>query len=155
MTYDLIDKGIIALLQGDLPLESHPFKSLAEQMGIREADIIERIEELQIKGAIRRWGAVLRHHQAGYRFNAMVAWKVEKANIDETGRNVSECPQISHCYLRQVPNEFPYELFTMIHARSEAELLSIIEKTARDNSLRDYIIIKSLREFKKASMKYV
>ncbi len=155
MTIDQIDKSIIGLIQGDLPLEAHPFEALSEQIGISEAEVVARIGKLQTTGAMRRWGAVLRHQQAGYKHNALVAWKVEAADSEETGKRMSASQEISHCYLRKVPPEFPYNLFTMIHARSEEELISIIQRIANDNKLNDYVIVKSIREFKKASMVYV
>ena len=87
--------------------------------------------------------------------NAMAAWKVEPEKADLAGRQMAEFPEVSHCYLRQVPNSFPYNLFTMIHARSDAQLSEIIARAADETELNDYLIIKSLKEYKKASMKYV
>jgi len=62
--YDAIDRGIIALIQGDLPLKTRPFQKLAEELGISEQEIVERIQLWGQKGIMRRWGVVLRHQQA-------------------------------------------------------------------------------------------
>ena len=155
MNFDEDDRKILKLLQGDIPVESHPFRDLAQAMNISEEDIISRVQNLQKKGAIRRWGAVLRHQQAGFIANAMVAWKVGAGQADESGNIMAVFKEISHCYLRQVPDEFGYNMFSMIHARSDKELRELIDRVSEQTGLTDYIVIKSLKEFKKASMKYV
>lgn len=155
MTCDEIDKNIISLLQGDVPLQPRPFQGLAQQVQLSEQEIVERIIKMQQDGILRRWGAVLRHRQAGYLVNAMVAWKVEPARADEAGRLMAEFNEISHCYLRNVPDSFAYNLFAMVHARDDKELRQVIEEVSNRTGIQDYTIIKSLKEYKKASMKYV
>jgi siroheme decarboxylase len=149
------DKNIIALLQGDLPLQANPFQELAQQLHISEQEIVDRIIKMQQKGIIRRWGAILRHRQAGYLANAMVAWKVEASQADEAGQFMAGFREISHCYLRKVPNSFAYNLFAMVHAHNEAELQQVVDEVSKGTALKDYIVIRSLKEYKKASMNYV
>lgn len=155
MFEDSIDRSIIGLVQGDLPLQSHPFLALAQDLGISEAEIVARVRRLQGQGILRRWGAVLRHRQAGFVANAMVAWKVEAERADELGQALAEFKEISHCYLREVPDEFAYNLFTMLHARTEEEIEDILARASLRTGLQDYLVIKSLKELKKASMQYV
>ncbi len=155
MNYDEDDRKILRLLQGDLPMESHPFRDLAQAMNMLEEDIIGRVQKLQEKGTIRRWGAVLRHQQAGFVANAMVAWKAGAEQGDESGSLMAGFKEISHCYLREVPDEFGYNMFSMIHARTDQELKELIGKVSDQTGLKDYIVIKSLKEFKKASMEYI
>lgn len=155
MKIDSIDLGILELIQGDLPLQSQPFAELSVQLGIDVDEILVRIARMREEGTLRRWGAVLRHQQAGFTANAMVAWKVDPAEAYQAGHKMAEFPEVSHCYLRQVPATFPYNLFTMIHARKDVKLHEVIARAANETGLNDYLIIKSLKEFKKASMKYV
>lgn len=155
MKIDRTDLGIIELIQGDLPLESQPFASLSEKLGISVDEIVERIEKMRTSGTLRRWGAVLGHQQAGYIANAMVAWKVEPDQAEQAGKHMSAFREVSHCYLRRVPGSFPYNLFTMIHARSDTQLRESIARAVRETGLKDYLIIRSVKEFKKISMRYV
>ena len=155
MFEDSIDRSIIGLVQGDLPLQSRPFLALAQDLGISEAEIVARVRRLQGQGILRRWGAVLRHRQAGFVANAMVAWKVEAERADELGQALAEFKEISHCYLREVPDEFAYNLFTMLHARTEEEIEDILARASLRTGVQDYLVIKSLKELKKASMQYV
>ncbi len=155
MKYDDIDAKIIKLLQEDIPLQSHPFAELASSLAIPETEVLERIRAMQDRGIIRRWGAVLRHQQAGYNANAMVAWRADEEKADEYGKIMATVQEVSHCYLREVPRGFDYSIFTMVHARSDQELTATIEKIAELTGLTDYSVLKSLREFKKVSMKYI
>jgi len=155
MTIDIIDREIIRLLQGDIPLETRPFARLAEQLGVTESEIISRIEAMRANGQLRRWGAVLRHHQAGYTANAMVAWREKPEQADQAGEIMAAFKEISHCYLRQVPENFGYNLFTMVHARTTAELEALINQIAIKSGLADYAVITSIKELKKVSVQYV
>ncbi len=155
MINNSIDRTIVALLQGDLPLESRPFDMLAQQLHISEQEIVERIIKMRQKGMLRRWGAILRHQQAGYLANAMVAWKVEADQADAVGKMMAGFQEVSHCYLRKVPNSFAHNLFAMVHAHSDHELQQLVSQISQCTGLEDYIVIKSLKEYKKASMKYV
>ncbi len=155
MIYDKEDRKILKLLQGDLPLVSRPFQDLALSLNITEADIIEKINKLQAEGTLRRCGAIVRHHPAGYVVNAMVAWKTEGEQAESAGNIMAGFKEISHCYLREVPDEFGYNMFSMIHAHDNQELMQVLNRIAEQTELTDYIIIKSLKEFKKASMEYI
>jgi len=62
-----LEKKIINLIQGDLPVTHRPFALLAEQLGISETELLAEIRKLKDSGVIRRFGATLRHQEAGYR----------------------------------------------------------------------------------------
>ena len=113
------------------------------------------MQRLQSQGILRRWGAVLRHRQAGLCGQRYGGLEGEAERADEVGQIMAGFNEISHCYLREVPDKFGYSLFTMLHARSDEELEEMVAGIAEQTGLQDYVVIKSLKEFKKASMKYV
>ena len=152
---DAIKERIIELLQGDLPLESRPYRELAEKLNISEAGIVLHVEKMKKSGLIRRLGAVLGHQKAGYKVNSLVAWKITDEQADEIGKKMAAYSEISHCYLREVPDDFGYNLFSMIHSQSEEENRESIRKIALETGIKDFIILKSLKELKKTSMKYI
>ena len=82
---DDLDKKVIGLIQGDMPVKRRPFAILAEKIGISEEEFLERVNNLKDQGILRRFGATLRHQKAGYGSNAMVAWLVPDDRIDEVG----------------------------------------------------------------------
>jgi DNA-binding Lrp family transcriptional regulator len=151
---DKVDLQIIKFLQGDIPLESRPLKNLAAKLQLSEDEVLERIQDFQARGVMRRWGAVLRHQKAGYAYNAMVAWKVAPEEADKAGETMASFNEISHCYLREVSADFGYNMFSMVHGRSAQELEGTITRIAQMTGLDDYVILKSVRELKKVSMRF-
>lgn len=141
-------------MQGDIPATSRPYQALAEELGWSEAEVVARIELLRNQGIIRRIGAILRHQKAGYGANAMTAWRAEGDRIDQLGRILAGFAQVSHCYARQVPPEFGYNIFAMVHARNEEELSQIIKDMVKGTSTEDYCVFRSIKEYKKVSMEY-
>ncbi len=155
MQYDDTDRQILKLIQGDLVLESRPYQNLARQLGINEEEIISRIKDMQLRGIIRRFGAVLRHQKAGYTVNAMTAWRVKPEQAEAAGNTMAGYKQVSHCYLRDMHPEFEYNLYAMIHVKSNEELSQLLGDISKSTGIKNYIVLDSIREFKKQSMQYI
>jgi DNA-binding Lrp family transcriptional regulator len=151
---DAIDKRIIARLQGDLPLEPRPFAQLAAEVGLSEAQVVERIARLERDKIMRRFGATLRHQQSGFPANVMVAWRVEESRVDEVGDKLASFRRVSHCYWRRPCPDFPYNVFSMVHGKSEAECRELVEEMAREVGNIDHQLLFSVEELKKTSMQY-
>ena len=147
-------KDIIRLLQGDMPVSKRPFAELAAQLSISEDELLHELRFLQNEGYLRRVGPVLYHRKAGFKYNVMVAWKVEEARIDDTGKLMSSFPHTTHVYRRETHPEWPYNLYTMIHGRNENECIEIVAALSELTGETDYILLPSTKEFKKTSMKY-
>lgn len=155
MYYDDVETGLIEMLQGDIPLTSRPYAELALRLGTSEELLVKRISDMKEQGRIRRLGAVLRHRKAGYAFNALVVFKARPDEVDRVGPILAGYKEVTHCYLRQVPGDFGYNLFAMVHLHGEVELQPLLMDMAAQTGLNDYQVIKSVREFKKTSMKYI
>ncbi|NVM24454.1 MAG: Lrp/AsnC family transcriptional regulator [Desulfobacterales bacterium] len=151
---DDVERRIIRHLQGDLPLTTRPFAVLASEVGMSEEDLLERIRMLKKQGTLRRFGATLRHQLAGYKANAMVAWYVHEDNMEEIGHLMATFKEVSHCYERKVQGKWKYNLFTMIHGKSKKECQDIARRIAENTGIKDYVLLLSLKEFKKTSPRY-
>ena len=149
-----LEKRIIAAIQGDIPVCQHPYRELAEKTGISEKELIEILTDLCSRGIIRRFGATIRHQQSGFKANAMVAWNIDEAHIDATGKKMASLKQVSHCYRRKPHNGWPYNLYTMVHAKDEKACRETVRKIAENNFINNYTILFSRKEFKKTSMCY-
>ena len=148
------DKKIIRRLQGDIPLSSTPYRDIAEELGIPEALLLERVKFFQDAGILKRLGAVIRHQNAGFTTNAMLVWRVSPQEIDRVGGLFAELPFVSHCYQREPFPEFPYTLYTMVHAKSMDEHTANAEAMSRLSGISDYEALFSLKEFKKSSLEF-
>ena len=151
---DDMDKKIIGLIQGDIPLELRPFALMAEKIGIEEDIFIDRIKALIDKGVIRRFGATLYHQEAGFSSNAMVAWLVPDEKIKATGRAMAEFREVTHCYQRRPQREWRYNLYTMIHGDNRDECYAIARRISESTGTGEYTLLFSDKEFKKTSMEY-
>ena len=154
MPIDELDKRIIARLQGDIPLVSRPFAPMAEELGISEGEVVERIRRLAGEKVMRRFGATLRHQKSGFSVNVMVAWRVPEDRVNEVGDKLSSFRRVTHCYQRELCGDFPYNVYSMVHGKSEEEILALVEEMSAAVGLDDYALLFSRQELKKTSMKY-
>lgn len=149
-----LEKRIIALIQEDMAVTERPYLAIAEELGITETDLLEHLKDLSRRGVIRRFGATLRHQRAGFSANAMVAWIVDKDRIEEVGQKMASFDQVSHCYQRNPAPDWPYNLYTMVHADSEQACHETARKMSTATSVQDYTLLFSREELKKTSMVY-
>jgi DNA-binding Lrp family transcriptional regulator len=154
LALDEIDKKIIARLQGDLPVESEPFAPLAAEVGLSQDALLERIQAMADSGVMRRFGATLRHQRSGFAANVMVAWRVPEDQADQVGETLAEFRNVSHCYHRRPCQDFPYNVFSMVHGRSEEECRRLVEEMALSVDVIDHQLLFSVEELKKTSMRY-
>jgi DNA-binding Lrp family transcriptional regulator len=149
-----LEKKVIAAIQGDIPICERPYRELAERIGLSEDTFLATLAELRRRDLIRRFGATLRHQKSGYAANAMGAWQVAETRVEEVGRMMAACRQISHCYRRNPTGDWPYNLYTMIHAESEDACWDIARGLARQTGVDMFTLLFSRRELKKTSMSY-
>jgi len=148
------DKLIIKALQEDLPLCPNPYAILASQIGISEEELLAAINNYLEQGILRRLGAVLQHQQAGFNCNVLVVWQVPAAEIARTGEILASFPEVSHCYQRPTYPEWPYNLYSMLHAKNSQEYEEIIARISQAVGIKQYLPLYSLKEWKKVSMRY-
>ena len=148
------DRDFIRETQQDLPLRPHPFDDMASRLGMTVEQLLSQLKEFQQAGLMRRYAAILRHQKAGFVANGMVCWKVPEDRVMEVGEVAASFPQVSHCYQRPTYPDWPYSLFSMIHARNEEKCRRIAEKISEKTGLTDYAILFSTKEYKKERVKY-
>jgi DNA-binding Lrp family transcriptional regulator len=149
-----LEKRIIAAIQGDIPIVSRPYQALAEAIEIPEATFIQTLQALTERGVIRRFGATLRHQKSGFQANAMTAWLVAEERIEAVGQIMASFRAVSHCYRRDPADGWPYNLYTMIHGKNEAECRNTARKMSVKTGVGTYQLLFSRRELKKISMTY-
>lgn len=147
------EKEIAKHIQGDIPLTKRPFGLIGEKTGIREEDVVDVIKGLIKGGIIRKFGAILRHHRAGFTHNIMAIWAVPEQRCEEVGRIFASFREISHCYERTPPFEERYNIYTMIHLRGNDQK-RFIEKLITATGIKDFKVLLTEEEFKKSSMEY-
>lgn len=151
---DALDKAIIAAMQQELPLIEEPYQEIAGSLNIDQHELLARLQHFRETGKIRKIGAVLRHRKVGFRANALCAWIVPPDQLDQIGARMAAEPYITHCYSRISHADWPYNLYTMLHARSRSACAAIARKLSRLNGISHYVLLYSVKEWKKTSMRY-
>jgi len=119
---DDTDAKLLARIQSDFPLVEQPFACLGKELGLSEADVIERLAALRRKGLIRRIGPVLDPEKVG-RVGALGAMAVPHDRIEAVAAAVSACPAVTHNYQRVPLNgTCPYNLWFTLTASSQQGL---------------------------------
>lgn len=149
------ERAALAIVQGNIPDSLAPYADIAAQTGLSEAEVLDLLARLKQSGAIRRFGASIRHQRTGWTHNAMIAWIASEEEADKFGPIAAQHPRVSHAYYRpSQADDWPYTLYTMAHGRSEAECLGVADDLLAAWPLRRYAVLRSLRELKKTSMTY-
>jgi DNA-binding Lrp family transcriptional regulator len=144
---------IAGYIQGDISLERRPFAKIGNGAGVSEEEVVDSINGLMKRGIVRKFGAVLRHREAGFRENAMILWAVPEERCDEVGGILASRKEITHCYERTPPFEGKYTVFSMIHS-AQGDLDEFVKKISKAIDIHDYLILRSEEEYKKTSMEY-
>jgi len=148
-----VDREVLKELTGDLPTTPEPYLELAEKIGISEKEFLIRARKLLRDGCLRKVGAIISPSKAGFRANGMTVFKAPVKSVAQLGKKLAARPEVTHCYERVAPPEFPYNLYAMIHGRTRKEVIARVRKIARELKLDDYQILFSTREFKKTSLR--
>jgi glutamate-1-semialdehyde 2,1-aminomutase len=148
------DTAFIRELQEDIEIVPQPFAGVADRLGVSQEEVLAWLQEAKAAGWLRRFAAVLHHRQAGYVANGMVAWRVPDDSIESVATFAASLPQVSHCYQRLTYPDWPYNLFTMIHAKSKESCQALAQKISQETGISDYVILVSTKEYKKARPKY-
>ncbi|RLA79790.1 MAG: Lrp/AsnC family transcriptional regulator [Epsilonproteobacteria bacterium] len=145
---------VIRLAQYDIEMVSEPFAKMINEIGIDYDTFFKILKELQEAGVMRRFASILNHRKAGFNANAMVVWDVDEANGEEIGANAAAFSAVSHCYLRPKYDNWPFNLFTMVHGKTTEETNGIIADMAKEIPNKSHMPLYSSREFKKIRIEY-
>ena len=142
----------IRLLQRDFPLQPRPFDALARGAGIAADELLTATRALMSRGQIRRFAATVQPRKPGFVATAMGVWVVPPDRADEYGTKLAQHRGVSHCYLRPVYDDWPYNMYTIVHGRSVDECESIINDLATDTGLTDKQALYPTREYKRVRL---
>jgi siroheme decarboxylase len=151
------DRRLIAAIQDGLPLVARPYAAIGDTLGMGEAELIAGLRRLIEAGVIKRFGVIVRHHELGYRANAMVVWDVPDARVGDAGRTLAGLPFVTLCYRRprRLP-AWPYNLFCMIHGRDRNTVEALVDQTTATAGLEGLprAVLFSRRRFKQRGARY-
>ena len=152
-----IDHRLISALADGLALVEQPYRAIGLELGLDEAEVIERVRRMVERGIIRRFGIIVRHRELGFCANAMAVWDIPDDAVAALGLRLGEAPEVSLCYRRprRLP-DWPFNLFCMIHGRDRQAVEATITALAARLGLDGFghAILFSTRRFKQTGARY-
>ena len=96
---DAIDRAIVNSLQGGFPLVPHPYAAVAADLGIAEADLLERLRRLIDTGVLSRFAPMFDAEKIGGAVS-LAAMEVPADRFDAVAAVLAAMPAIAHNYER-------------------------------------------------------
>lgn len=149
------EQRLMRATQAGLPLVPAPYAVLADRLGATETQVIAALASMQDRGIVRRIAVAPNHYALGMTANGMSVWDVGDDDASRLGAAVGALEFVSHCYLRPRAAGWPYNLFAMLHGRSQVEV-EAKRATVREllgAACRSDDILYSTRILKKTGMR--
>jgi DNA-binding Lrp family transcriptional regulator len=140
---DPTDRAIINRIQSDFPIHSRPYRIIAQELNLRESDVIERVGNLKAAGIIRRIGGNFSPHKVGF-VSTLCAARVPEDQIDAFAAVVNRYPGVTHNYQRD--HEFNI-WFTFI-ARNVQEIERYLEQISHETGVKTILNLPATKVFK-------
>lgn len=96
---DELDRALVNRLQDDLPTSHRPFAPLAEELGMSEDALLERIKTLRETGVLTRFGPFFDAAAIGGAF-CLCALAAPPDRFDEVTEMVNAHAEVAHNYER-------------------------------------------------------
>ena len=139
--FSAVDRKIIAKMQGDFPISEHPYAEVAEQLGMTEAALLQRLEGLLADRVLTRFGPMFQVERMGGAF-VLAALAVPEARYEEVTGLVNALPQVAHNYRR----EHQLNMWFVLATETQAGIAEAIARLEHDSGLPVYAFPKE-REF--------
>jgi DNA-binding Lrp family transcriptional regulator len=146
-------KLVVLKLQDGLDLVAEPFDFLCGE-GLEKQEILEIITELIDKGVIRRVAAVVNYRKLGFVANALFVGEVPEDRVVEVGEKLARLGMVSHCYERKTFENWPYNLFAMMHSQSIERIQQAINKFIEAEAIESFQLLPTTAELKKKPVKH-
>ncbi len=146
--------ALIQAFQQDLATTATPFTQAAQQAGWSEEDALSQLTLWQSTGVMRRLSLLLYHRATGFSANGMCCWLAPEDQISSIGRSLAQAPEVTHCYQRPTHDDFPFNLYAMIHETSFQGAMETFHFLSKQINLTPGKIFFSTKEFKKTSLQF-
>jgi DNA-binding Lrp family transcriptional regulator len=151
-----LDRRLLLEIQEGFPLSRTPYCDVADAIDAPVAEVLAAVERLLADGCIKRVGCVVNHVVTGFDANCMVVWDVPDGALDAHGEAAGSLPFVTLCYHRprRPEQDWPYNLFTMVHGRDPDVVDAKIDELAADHLPFDHERLYSTETLKQTGAQY-
>ena len=140
---DDTNKAILNKIQLDFPIDARPYRVLAQQLGLTEEGLMDRICKMKEKSLIRRIGGNFSPDRLGY-FSTLCAAKVADEKIDLFTHTVNAYPGVTHNYMR----EHAFNIWFTFIAPSRELIKTRLDDISRKTGVHPILNLPATRVFK-------
>lgn len=150
------ERPLAALAEQGLALVPRPYDLWAAELGWTTGAVLATLQRWLAAGTLRRFGAVVRHHEAGFGANAMTVVQAPPAEVDSLGAALAAQPGVTLAYQRVPGTDWPYNLYFMVHGRERAPVQALVAQALERTGARRYphATLFSGRRFKQTGGRY-
>ncbi len=128
---DAEDRRLLNRIQSDFPVTARPYRTIGQELGMNEDEVIERVRRLKSAGLIRRIGGNFSPEKLGF-VSTLCAAKVPAEEVDRFAEIVNRFPGVTHNYLRENSFNVWFTFIAPSMAEIEANLAAIRDATGVD-----------------------
>ena len=128
MQLDDTDRLILNRIQSSFPITSRPYREIAEEIGLTEKEVIERIARMKENDIIRRIGGNFVPEKVGF-VSTLCAARVPQEMIEVFAETVNRFHGVTHNYQRDHEFNVWFTFIAPSMEEIEANLRQISEKT--------------------------
>ncbi len=125
---DAVDRAIINALQEGFPVCERPYAAAAEQLGITEDDLLQRLAALREQKTITRFGPLFHAERLGGALS-LVAMRIPAEDFDRVAALVNAHAEVAHNYERAHAFNMWFVLATETEEELQATLRAIEAET--------------------------
>jgi DNA-binding Lrp family transcriptional regulator len=127
---DALSRRLIDAFQSGFPLVPRPYAAIAEQLGVDEAAVLDRVRALKETGCLSRIGAVLPARRFGA--STLAAMAVPPERLESVAALVGAYLEVNHNYEREHRFNLWFVVAAPSRERLDAVLTEIKERTGLD-----------------------
>ena len=143
MKLDDIDRRILNRIQSKFPITSRPYQAIAEEIGLTEAEVIERISRMKENDIIRRIGGNFVPEKVGF-VSTLCAARVPDDKIDLFAETVNRYRGVTHNYQR----DHEYNVWFTFIAPSMEEIETNLMQIAEETGIAEILNLPATKVFK-------
>lgn len=125
-----LERRLLNDYQQAMPLTPTPFADMARELGVSEAEVLDCLASLQVRGMVTRVGPVFRPKRAGA--STLAAMSVPEERLDEVAGLVSGYSEVNHNYER----EHEFNLWFVVTAPSRERVVAVLAEIRDATGLR-------------------
>ena len=141
---DITDRKLLNMVQSNFPMVEEPYRQIANELGISEAELLERLTELKRQNVVRQISAIFDTRRLGYK-TTLVAFAYGDGDLHDGAIFINRHPGVSHNYAREGSY---YNLWFTLAVPPDGDLQETVEWMAEKTKAIEFRIMPTIRFFK-------